>query len=178
MCYTREAAHLTEPGAADDRTGRRPLTLEGLDPTISATGVAKVRRLAFIALAAGVAACGTLPPTPQPSATPSPVGINVVNGTTVAVAIAVNGTVVETIPPGATETPLRAVLPARPWSVEARSPTGRVLAAFTVPKGDAVSAQSSVGAAEDLACGTLDLWAGGPRGDHPMPVGPTRAPCE
>ncbi|MHB8960516.1 MAG: hypothetical protein ACYDAN_12895 [Candidatus Limnocylindrales bacterium] len=140
--------------------------------------MAKVRRLAFIALAAGLAACGNPPPTPQPSATPPPVAISVANGTTVPVAIAVNGTVVETVPPGATESPLHARLPARPWSVEARSPTGRVLAAFTVPAGDTVSAQSSVGAAEDLMCGTLDLWAGGPRGDHPRPVGPTPAPCE
>lgn len=136
-----------------------------------------MRTLALLALAAAVAACGPTP-TPQPSATSVPVGINVANGTTVAVTVVVNGTVVETVPPGATEVPLRAALPGRPWSVEARSPTGRVLAAFTVPSGDAVSAESSVGAAEDLACGTLELWAGGPRGDHPKPVGPTPAPCD
>ncbi len=137
-----------------------------------------MRRFALLVLAAAVAACGTPSPTPEPSATTAQVGINVANGTTVPVAIAVNGTVVETVPPDTTEAPLRAVLPARPWTVEARSPTGRVLAAFAVPSGDAVSAQSSVGAAEDLACGTLDMWAGGPRGDHPKPVGPTPAPCE
>jgi hypothetical protein len=137
-----------------------------------------MRRLALLALAAAVVACGAPPPTSQPSATGLPVGINIANGTTVPVTIVVNGTLVGTVPPGATEVPVRAELPARPWSVEARSPTGRVLAAFTVPSGDAVSSESSVGAAEDLACGTLDLWAGGPRGDHPKPVGPTPAPCE
>jgi hypothetical protein len=125
-----------------------------------------------------LAACAGPSPTALPSATTSPVGISVANGTTVPVAIAVNGTVVETVPPGTTEAPLRASLPARPWSVEARSPSGRVLAVFAVPAGDAVSADASVGAIEDLACGSLAVWAGGPRGDHPVPIGATPAPCQ
>ena len=137
-----------------------------------------MRRLSVLVAAVALAACAGPSPTAPPSATSSSVGISVANGTTVPVAIAVNGTVVETVPPGTSEAPLRAALPARPWSVEARSPSGRVLAVLAVPLGDAVSADASVGVSADLACGSLALWAGGPRGDHPVPSGATPEPCE
>ena len=154
------------------------LDVSGAGPDDPAIGVVKVRRLWVLVAAVALAACAGPSPTGTPAATTSPVGISVANGTTVPVAIAVNGTVVETVPPGTDEAPLRAALPARPWSVEARSPSGRVLAAFAVPAGDAVSGQASVGAIEDLACGTLAVWAGGPRGDHPRPSGVAPKPCD
>lgn len=102
----------------------------------------------------------------SPSATRAPAAtqpaISVANGTTVPVAIAVNGTVVETVPVGTTEDPIHATLPARPWTVEARSPSGRVLATMTVSANDFISSTSGKAVREDHACGRLDVWSGPP----------------
>jgi hypothetical protein len=96
----------------------------------------------------------------------------------VPIVISVNGSVVGTVGPGTTESPLRAPLPSRPWSVEARGPSGRVLAVLGVPSGDAASAEQSVAVFADLVCGPLQVWAGGPLGDHPAAIGATPAPCQ
>jgi len=127
-------------------------------------------------VAIALAACAGPSATASPL-TPSP-ALNVANATTVPVAIAVNGTVLETVPVGATEVPIKAALPALPWTVEARSPSGRVLATLTVSAADDISATTSVGAFEHLACGQLDLWAGGPRGDAPIPSLASPKPCD
>jgi hypothetical protein len=87
------------------------------------------------------------------------------NQTTLAVTIAVNGTVVRTIQPNAQETLFVKELPALPWAVEARSPSGRVLTSMTVRPGDvSVTAGQMKGDAVrvDLSCGRLDIWSGPP----------------
>jgi hypothetical protein len=134
---------------------------------------------AIVALAA--ASCGGPTPTPTPVASRSAgVGslLGVANGTTVVVSIAVNGTMVATVPAGNTEIAIPAVLPARPWTVEARSPSGRLLATLTVLATDNISATSSLGAFGDLGCGHLVLWAGGPIPDHPLPSPASQVPCD
>jgi hypothetical protein len=139
-----------------------------------------LRRIGLAAIVAiAAASCGG--PTPAPAASPSagagsPLGV--ANGTAVPVSVAVNGTVVETVPAGETRLAVPAVLPSRPWTIEARSPSGRLLATLTVSASDDISATSSVAVFEDLACGHLDLWAGGPRGDHPIPSPDTLNPCD
>jgi hypothetical protein len=85
--------------------------------------------LSVIALT--IASCSGRIATPSPAAAPTPPllpTISVANGTTVPVAITINGVQVGTVPPGKTEDPISATLPARPWTVEARSPSGRLLA--------------------------------------------------
>lgn len=89
---------------------------------------------------------------------------------TATVAIAVNGTLVETVAPGTTEDPIPATLPARPWTVEARSPSGRVLATMTVSASDYISSTGGRFSCADLACGRLDVWSG------PPVLGPTFSP--
>jgi len=87
------------------------------------------------------------------------------NQTTLAVTIAVNGTVVRTIQPNAQETLFVKELPALPWAVEASSPSGRVLTSMTVRPGDvSVTAGQMKGDAVrvDLSCGRLDIWSGPP----------------
>jgi hypothetical protein len=86
-------------------------------------------------------------------------------------ALVVNGMTVETVPPGGYEDPIKAGLPALPWSVETRSPSGRVLSAMTVHAGDVWqttpdpsghSAAKGDAVRVDLSCGRLDVWSGPP----------------
>jgi hypothetical protein len=119
-----------------------------------------VRLLLLRVIAVAVVACGVAP-TPTPTSLLLPT-ISVANGTTVPVATTINGVQVGTVPPGTTEDPIPATLPARPWIVEARSSSGRVLATLTVSAEDSISANSGVAVREDLACGRLDLWSGPP----------------
>jgi hypothetical protein len=100
------------------------------------------------------------------------------NATTVALTIAVNGTVVGSVAAGEIQNPIPTALPARPWTVEARSPSGRVLATLTVGPDDRISDQAGVFNLEFLACGQIGLWAGEPIGDEPFPVGATPMPCD
>ena len=141
--------------------------------------------LAAVAVTLGLAACGSLggtatqgaPATASgaPATTsgapmkPAPMKLSVQNGTTVVVTLVVNGTVVETFPPGAFEDPIKAELPPLPWSVETRSPSGRVLSRMTVKEGDYVTSNGpTAGMVKgdavrvDLSCGRLDVWYGPP----------------
>jgi hypothetical protein len=113
----------------------------------------------------------------SPALTPLPISIS--NGTTIPVTLVVNGTVVETVPPGGYEDPISAALPALPWSIETRSPSGRVLSRMAVNAGDVVyttpdaNGQSSAkgdAVRVDLPCGRLDVWSG------PPILGPTFMP--
>jgi hypothetical protein len=139
-----------------------------------------LRRIGLVAIVAlAQACCGG--PTPTPAVSPtagagSPLGVD--NGTTVPVWVAVNGTVVETVPAGETRFRVPDVLPARPWAIDARSPSGRILATLTVSAADEISTTSSLGVSEDLACGRLVLWAGGPIPTQPKVSHASPQPCD
>jgi hypothetical protein len=133
---------------------------------------------AVIAFAAGSCASPSLAPSapPMSAAVADRIGLN--NASTLPVTVTVNGMVVATVPAGAMQNPIATALPARPWTIEARSPSGRVLASLVVGSDAVVSDQRSIGDVEFLACGELVLWAGGPVPDRPRPVGPTPEPCD
>lgn len=149
----------------------------------------------FLALVVGVAcaACSSAPPTAQPTATPAPVDtpapvgqfggvpvLGIENGTTLAVTLIVNGQAVGTDLPGTGLAPIDfGKLPPLPWTVEARSPSGRVLTSMTVRAGD-VSATTdpngnwgSTGTIGriDLSCGRITIFAG-----YETPSGPAPGP--
>ncbi len=133
--------------------------------------------IAFLAVA--VAGCSLLPsPTPGP-VEPPPGGavvvppdemtLNVSNGSTLPVSLVVNGTVVDRFEPGSGRFDIPAAeLPSLPWSVEIRSPTGRVLLSMAVHAGDVWRADVGGGATQrkgaggrvDLSCGRIDVWSG------------------
>ena len=116
-------------------------------------------------------------PTPPPGAVAVPadqmdLGIN--NGTTLKVSLVVNGTVVRQVDPGQAPVLAAAQLPTLPWTVEVRSPSGRVLVGMTVRAGDLWTRDNADGSSEakaagarvDLSCGRIDIWSliqmGGP----------------
>jgi hypothetical protein len=107
-------------------------------------------------------------PPPSPSGTQTTLSIQ--NDTTIAVTLVVNGKVIETVPAGGYEDPIKAQLPGLPWNVETRSPSGRVLSSMTVSAGDVWQTTRPNGAGEakgdavrvDLSCGRLDVWSGPP----------------
>ena len=121
------------------------------------------------ALSGFVAASCAGEPQPSPTASP-PMKLSIHNGTTIAVTLVVNGSVIETVPPGGHEDPIKGEPPALPWNVETRSPSGHVLSTLTVHEGDVW--QTSLpnggvvykgdGARVDLSCGRLDVWSGPP----------------
>jgi hypothetical protein len=104
------------------------------------------------------------------------------NGTSLEVALLVNGKPLQVLAPGEWREAIPAsALPPLPWSVEARSPSGRVLLTLTVNEGDVASGVNpggstfSKGAAArvDLSCGRLDIWSGPPlAGPAPGPGSP------
>ena len=105
-----------------------------------------------------VAAC-------SPAPTGDPHDLVVSNQTTLAVTVAVSGTVVRTIQPNKQEILFVRELPSLPWAVEARAPTGRVLTSMIVRPGDVwVTGNEMHGDAVrvDLSCGRLDIWSGPP----------------
>jgi hypothetical protein len=120
----------------------------------------------------------------QPAGLPSPspqMKLSVANYTTIPVTLVVNGRVIETIPPGGCEDPIRADLPALPWAVETRSPSGRPLSTMTVHGGDFWQTMDASGNGEvkgdavrvDLSCGRLDVWYGTPMLGPPFSPGPS-----
>jgi hypothetical protein len=132
-------------------------------------------RLLLLSIAAVVAvfACTAASPATR-------VDLGIANGTTLTVSLFVNGQLVGVSPPdarGPTIDPNS--LPPLPWTVEARSPTGRVLTSMIVEPGevrtatgpgDQVSHSGTFGRV-DLSCGRLTIWAGDvvPSGPIPPP---------
>ena len=115
--------------------------------------------LASILLTLGlVAAC-------SPAPTADAHDLVVSNQTTLTVDLAVNGFVVRAIQPRTQESVSPKDLPPLPWSIEARTSSGRVLSQLTVRPGDVrVTAGEMKGDAVrvDLSCGRLDVWSGPP----------------
>jgi len=133
------------------------------------------RSFVVVVLVAGmlsgcVGAGGANPSSPLPSPSSTPMTLSIENDTTIAVTLVVNGKVIETVPAGGYEDPVKAELPALPWNVETRSPSGRVLSSMTVHAGDVWSTTYPNGNGEtkgdavrvDLSCGRLDVWSGPP----------------
>lgn len=130
-----------------------------------------VAAIAVMSTAAG--ACGA--PAKESLATPSPVAgfgsdLSVDNASDLPVQILVNGQVVGIGPARRLTTFPGNLLPAMPWTVEARSPSGRLVLALDVQADDisrtvAPDGHSSLqgaGNRVDLSCGRLDLWVGVP----------------
>jgi hypothetical protein len=87
------------------------------------------------------------------------------NQTTLTLSLSVNGTMVETMVPGAAGDVPSSRLPQLPWTVEAKTSKGRVVASMTVREGDVVMSSGEAkgdGIRVDLSCGRLDIWAGPP----------------
>jgi hypothetical protein len=132
------------------------------------------QRLAAMAVPLGLAGCVSLggAATPgTPTSTPgTPLKLSIQNGTTIEITLVVNGAVIEKVPPGDYEDPIRANLPPLPWDVETRSPSGRVLSRLAVNEGDYQTTQFPGGGGSargdavrvDLSCGRLDVWYGTP----------------
>jgi hypothetical protein len=117
------------------------------------------------------AAASTEPPVDVSPAPASSFGLSISNATTLTVTLIVNGTTIGAFPPQTHLDPIpSAELPALPWSVEARSPSGRLVSSLSVRAGDvqATSNPNGQGSARgdavrvDLSCGRLDLWVGPP----------------
>jgi hypothetical protein len=110
-------------------------------------------------LGLALAACS-----PGPAATAS-TSLGIENGTTLFLTLVVNGQTAATLPPGGSEES-SANLPARPWTVEARTASGRVLATMFVGLGPADPAEagdsSTSGSSSrfPLSCGSIRMWTG------------------
>jgi hypothetical protein len=107
--------------------------------------------------------------------------LGIQNGTSLDVALVVNGLLVGVYPASSGEEITAAQLPALPWDIEARTQAGRILAELTVREGDVWSRQNADGGTEsngvgvrvDLSCGRLDIWSGPPMiGPAPGPGSP------
>jgi hypothetical protein len=91
--------------------------------------------------------------------------LSIANYTTIAVTLVVNGKVIETVPAGGYQDPIKGELPGLPWNVETRSPSGRVLSRMTVNAGDVWQTMNEAkgdAVRVDLSCGRLDVWSGAP----------------
>ena len=102
--------------------------------------------------------------------------LGVDNGTTLAVTVVVNGVNVGTVEPQKQQFFDPSGMPPMPWSVEVRSPSGRVLtqvfaavgSAGSTTDADGHTSQFGVGGRVDLSCGRLDVYVGPPM-MGPMP---------
>lgn len=134
------------------------------------------RMIAMVVLTAVVAACA-------PSVSPGPTAdlpvLGVANGTSLEVVLFVNGKEVAKASPGGPAPVIRAAdVPPLPWSVEARTASGRVLTSMHVEPGQVWSADrpdgggviSGVFGRVDLSCGRLTIWAGDSQPSGPAPA--------
>jgi hypothetical protein len=123
-------------------------------------------------LVVGLAGCFAAPTAPNRP------NLGISNGTTLTVTLVVNGQLVGDFPaegPYPTIDPV--ALPPLPWSVEARSRSGRVLVTMHVEAGQihsetlgsAVENSGTFGRV-DLSCGRLTIWAGEVQPSGPAPA--------
>lgn len=135
----------------------------------------------FLLPIAALAACTSTP-------TPTPPNLGISNGTALTVTLVVNGRPIGEFEPGGNPSIDVAALPALPWDVEARSPSGRVLTSMRVEAGQVSSTTGQGGVVErsgvlgrvDLSCGRLTIWAGDtqPSGPAPPPSPGTPGDCD
>jgi len=123
---------------------------------------------ALLALLVGCSGQAPATSAPRPNLTVS-------NGTTLTVTLVVNGQRVGDFPPSGAGPKIDvASLPPLPWTVEARSPSGRLLTSMVVGPGEVQSMASGaaiVMGRVDLSCGRLTIFAGdvAPSGPAPPP---------
>lgn len=117
--------------------------------------------IVLVLAAAGVASGCQANASPSPWPSPWP-PLSISNETSIAITLVVNGAVVATVPPGTLEDPVTAALPQRPWTIETRSPSGRVVSTLTVGATDPITINAGRGVRVDLSCGRLDVWSGPP----------------
>jgi len=130
----------------------------------------------------------------QPTGGPSPSAVGealdqrllgIENGTPLEVSVFVNGKQVGTAGAAGGMPPiLFAYLPPFPWTVEARSPSGRVLTSMEVEEGSVTATaypDGHVGTTGtfgrvDLSCGRITVWAGYSPPSGPPPPSPAGSP--
>ena len=102
--------------------------------------------------------------------------VGIGNGTTLTLTLVVNDAAVATVASGQETLIPASQLPDLPWTVEARSPSGRVLASIVVHAGDTIDNinpstgtgnASGVGTRVWLSCGDLAIWSGPGMGGGP-----------
>ncbi len=142
-------------------------------PPNAAVALGLFLALVVLVVAGAFAVLFSLTPPPATAA-----DLEISNGTTLVVDLVVNGTTVRSVAPGAADKIAPGELPPQPWTVEARSPSGRLLSSMTIRAGDVVRSAGPGGATEyrgdavrvDLSCGRLDVWSGPPHlGPSPGP---------
>ena len=127
----------------------------------------------LMALLVSSTACALLPSGSKPR-------LGIANGTALVVSVFVNGAnVAESQPGGPSPDIPVAGLPPLPWTVEARTASGRLLTSMEVAEGQIWSTTRPDGGASargvfgrvDLSCGRLTIWAGDvvPSGPAPLP---------
>lgn len=132
--------------------------------------------------------CPSVRPTQQEVSAivpPEEMSFVISNGTTIILAVVVNGEDVGTVRDGHQREFGAAVLPPLPWAVEVGSATGRVLVSLAVHAGDVASVKRGdklteyrgVGARVDLSCGRIDVYSGPPI-LGPMPIPGTPGDCD
>ncbi len=124
----------------------------------------RVNTLSVVALAFALSGCTAAGNVETPG-TSHVAKLSIGNWTTITVTLVVNGSVIETVPPGGYEDPIKGNLPPLPWNVKTLSPSGRVLSSLVVHPGDFGDSVR-----KDLSCGRLDLWYRTPM------IGPTFVP--
>jgi hypothetical protein len=135
--------------------------------------VKRLVAMAFLAVVVAMTAFGRPPSGPARD-------IHVENGTTLDVAVTVNGTVVETVRAGVSKVISRAVLADLPWDLVATSPSGRRLVSTSVdesaPGAANAPATGGIYSYTDLTCGRLLIWIG-TSGPVDKPALASIAPC-
>jgi len=133
-------------------------------------------------LAIPVASCA---PAASP---PAQVNLGISNGTALSVTLFVNGQRLDTYPPNSGQPRIDvSALPPLPWTVEARSSSGRPLTSMRIEPGQVkrtigpggVTESSGAFGRVDLSCGRLTIWAGDlqPSGPPPPPSPGTPGDC-
>ena len=124
---------------------------------------------------------GEFPPGVEVTIAPSQMRLELSNGTTIAVDLAVNGQIVSRVPAGASADLGVDDVGPLPWDTIVTTTAGRPLLGLVVHAGDASigvtgnggRSQSGVGVRVDLSCGRIDLWSGPPMlGPPPGPGSP------
>ena len=136
-----------------------------------------VARIASVVVAAAVAACSLLQAGERPA-------LGVSNNTDLVIVVIVNGIEAGRFAPGVGADIDVNLLPPLPWTVEARTTTGRLLTSMDVQPGQVFRRQLPDGSTQisgalgrvDLSCGRFDMWAGGPVGG-PAPGPGTPGDC-